>query len=597
MSPGTSSFDSCVNDTDETYHPDSSEDMDSDDDDTKNNITLRPHQRRNKNCNGNNLMCVTPYTDPTTVEEALSSTESEHWIKAMDEEYKSLLSNSTWELTDLPPNKRAIPCKWVFKIKTNEKGEIVKYKARLVIKGCAQKKGLEYNEVYSPVVRLSSLRYLFALAVKYDLNIYQMDAMSAFLQGDIEEEIYMIQPPMYKEGEQVCLLKKSLYGLKQASRQWNRKLDAALKELNLTRSKLDPCIYYRITDDTNMLFIATYVDDLVMLSKSVSDFEEIREKLCKKFHMKYLGELTYCIGLHVERDRKNKVIYLDQKKYIQEVLLKYGMSDCKPVKSPMDANEKLKSTNENTNILHGVPYQELIGCLLYISQGTRPDISYVVNLLSKYNNRPEMQHWNALKRVLRYLKGSQDYRLTFKNVPDENMTHGYCDADWASSEDDRRSCTGYVFTFQGGSISWNSRRQPTVALSTTEAEYMSLTSCIQEGLWLKQFQEELWPCLKTEPLVIYCDNQSCIKLSGTDGYHSRTKHIDVRHHFIRDKISAGLIEVRYIQTGEMVADALTKPTTHSKLEYCSARMGICLREDVGNKHKRPTTSFMNATQD
>lgn len=185
-----------------------------------------------------------------------------------------------------------------------------------------------------------------------------------------------------------------------------------------------------------------------------------------------------------------------------------------------------------------------------------------------------MTHWTALKRVMRYLKGTEEYRLSYTQNKEENMAHGYCDADWASSEDDRRSCTGYTFLFQGGANGWNSKRQPTVALSTTETEYMSLSSRVQEALWLKQLQEEFWPVLENEAMVVFSDNQSSIKLSGSDGYHSKTKHIDVRHHFLRDKIASGIIHVQYIQTDVMVADALTKATPYSKLNYCASKMGL-----------------------
>lgn len=551
---------------DETYYPSSNDD--SSVDSISRNITLRSHQRHN------NFMCVQQISDPLTVEEALSGSDAEHWKAAMDEEYQSLLENNTWDITTLPDNKRPIPCKWVFKRKTNENGEVIKFKARLVIKGCSQRPGVDYTEVFSPVIRYASLRYLFALAVKFDLDICQMDAVSAFLQGDIEEEIYMMQPPMYENGKQVCRLKKSLYGLKQASRQWNKKLSSTLKRIGLSQNKLDPCLYYKIVDSNNMIFLATYVDDIIIFTNNMESKNQIKEELRKQFKIKDLGDINYCIGIHVERDREKGVIYLDQKKYIREVLNKYGMSDCKSVKIPMDVNTKLKSISEETDTLKGIPYQEIIGCLLYISQITRPDISFVINLLSKYNQKPEMSHWLALKRVMRYLKGTEEYRLSYKQNSEENMTHGYCDADWASSEDDRRSCTGYIFLFQGGAISWNSKRQPTVALSTTEAEYMSLSSCVQEAMWLKQLQETFWPLLKNEAMIVYSDNQSSIKLSESDGYHSRTKHIDVRHHYVRDKVVEGAIDVQYIQTDLMTADALTKATPHAKLAYCTSKMGL-----------------------
>lgn len=560
------------------------------------NVTLRPRHQNRVRTDGvtaesdDNLYyaCLAICNDPTTLEDALTCTNSYQWIQAMDEEYKSLMNNNTWILTKLPPGKKAIPCKWVYKTKTDEEGNISKYKARLVIKGCAQKKGIDYEEVYSPVIRYTSLRYLLALATKYDLDIDQMDAVSAFLQGDVEEEIYMLQPPTYETDNDtdVCLLKKSLYGLKQASRNWNKKLDATLKEIGLSRSSIDPCIYYKIASERDITFLAIYVDDLILFTNCQSSKINLKQKLCERFNMKDMGELKYCIGLHVTRDRKNGNMYIDQRKYIQEILQRYGMSDCKPVKTPIDPLMKLQSTGEEAAILRNIPYQEIIGCLLYLSQGTRPDICYAVNYLSKYNSKPEMKHWVTLKRVLRYLKGTENYRLTYKRCQDEDIAHAYCDADWANSEDDRRSCTGYTFLFQGGSICWNSKRQPTVALSTTEAEYMSLSACTQEALWLKQLQEEFWPHLRHQPIVVYCDNQSCIKLSGTDGYNCRTKHIDVRHHFVRDKINEKKIEVHYVNTAEMVADMLTKATPQAKLHYLSCKMGLCSREDVANREHK-----------
>lgn len=525
--------------------------------------------------------CLAVSQDPLTVEEALTSSDSNHWQMAMEEEYKSLMKNNTWILCDLPDDKKAISCKWVFKTKRNEKGEIAKYKARLVIKGCAQKKGFDYNEVYSPVIRYSSLRYLFSLAVKYDLDIDQMDAVSAFLQGDIEETIYMCQPPKFEENNsQVCLLKKSLYGLKQASRQWNKKLDNALKEINLKQSLLDPCIYYRI-DNEDITFLAVYVDDLILFTSSSKTKEQIKNHIFTKFEMKDLGEVKYCLGLEVHRDRKNGSLCISQKKYIKDILTKFGMSNCKSVKTPIDPKTKLTSSEKENSISDIVPYQEIVGSLLYLSQGTRPDIAYAVNTLSRFNAKPEMQHWVALKRVLRYLKHTENYALMYKQNKKESLIHGYCDADWASNEDDRRSCTGYVFIFQGGAISWNSRRQQTVALSTTEAEYMSLSSGTQEAMWLKQMQDDFWPHLASIPLTMLCDNQSTIKLAGTENYHSRSKHIDIRHHFVRDKVLSNKLVVKYVQSSEMVADALTKGTPQLTLDYCSSKMGLRPREDVG----------------
>lgn len=564
-------------DGDPTYEPSTDCTIDS----PNHFINLRPRRRQERYDDDEvNYACLALNQDPLSLDEALSSLESNQWQKAMEEEFMSLQKNNTWTLCDLPPGKKAIPCKWVFKTKRDETNDIYKYKARLVIKGCAQRKGFDYNEVYSPVIRYSSLRYLFSLAVKYDLNIDQMDAVSAFLQGDIEEEIYMCQPPNFKQNDtQVCLLKKSLYGLKQASRQWNRKLDNSLKGIGLTQSLLDPCIYYNVLNEV-ITFLAVYVDDLILFTNCTKTRSYIKNELFSNFEIKDLGEPKYCLGLHIHRNLNNGILSIDQQKYIQDMLQKYGMSNCKTVKTPIDPKTKFV-VNENVNSISDVyPYQEIVGCLLYLSQGTRPDISYAVNTLSRFNANPEMQHWVTLKRIFRYLKFTQDYMLTYKKDSKEASLYGYCDADWAGDEGDRRSCTGYVFIHQGGAISWNSRRQPTIALSTTEAEYMSLSSCTQEAMWLKQMQEEFWPHLSDTPVKIMCDNQSAIKLASAESYRSRSKHIDIRHHFVRDKLQSKKIVVEYIQTNDMVADALTKGTPQTKLEYCSSKMGLWPREDV-----------------
>ncbi|CAH2098237.1 unnamed protein product [Euphydryas editha] len=403
-----------------------------------------------------------------------------------------------------------------------------------------------------------------------------MDAITAFLQGDITEEIYMTPPPSFEQGEKVCRLNKAIYGLKQASRQWNKKLNTALLDIGLLRSKIDPCIYYRIINKQDILFISVYVDDLICFFNNENSMKNIKHKLLEKFHMKDMGRVKQCVGFRIKQEQ-NK-ISLDQSIYIEKILKRFNMSDCKPIWTPCEANIQLKKAEQDSEILRNIPYHEAVGCLLYLSQGTRPDIAYIVNSLSKYNNKPTAEHWSALKRILRYLKATVNYKLTFKK--DDSEIVGYCDADWASQSEDRKSCTGYVFIFQGASISWCSKRQQTVALSSTEAEYMSLSASIQEALWLKQLQEEFWPELKSRPLLMYCDNQSCISLSGNESYHARSKHIDVRYHFIRKKVATNEINIKYKRTDHMVADVLTKGLHRPKHEVFTKAMGLRPGENV-----------------
>lgn len=422
-----------------------------------------------------------------SVTDALSGPEKADWHAAMNEELKSLEENRTWDLVTLPEGKRALNCKWVLRKKTDEKGNLEKFKARLVIKGCAQREGIDFDEVYSPVVRYVSIRYLISIAVQFDMHIFQMDAVTAFLQGDLSDEIYMRQPEHFHDNTpRVCKLRKSIYGLKQASRIWNKKFSDVLTKAGYARSTMDPCVYFKFVGD-RMIFISIYVDDVLIFTNCMNLKLELQNILTSNFKMKDLGTAKFCVGLHITRDKSNNTIYLDQTKYIEEMLDKFGMTDCNPIDTPCDANQRLVKEERTSDFDPStVPYQQAIGCILYLTQGTRPDIAFAINNLSRYNNCFTKTHWMAVKRVLRYLKGTKNLRLAFRKDENDYMI-GYCDADWATDMDERRSCTGYIFLRSSGAISWNSKRQPTVALSTAEAEYMSLSSATQEGMWLKNF--------------------------------------------------------------------------------------------------------------
>lgn len=574
-----------LSDDDCSYHTDNADDEYIPDkkisDVSSHKMMLRPRNNKHntylcESLNESKQAIALLVKEPDTMEEALSGLNAKEWKNAMNNEYESLLQNNTWTLVTLPEGKRAIPCKWVYKMKTNADGEVVRYKARLVIKGFIQKKGIEYNEIFAPVVRHTSIRYLLALAVKYNLFIVQMDAVTAFLQGDIDTEIYMLQPPSYEYGEEVCKLNKSIYGLKQASRQWNLKLTSVLKELGLKSTSVDPCIYHK-TYDGIILFILIYVDDLLLFYNNEEIGKEIKQQLKCKFNMKELGNVQHFIGWRIKQNLTRDEISIDQTVYIEKILQRFNMSDCNPVHTPCEPNVKLISTENKKNILTNIPYQEAIGSLLYLSQGTRPDICFIVNKLSSFNKKPEQQHWLALKRVLRYIKGTKDYKLIFKKNKEDKRLFGYCDSDWASDVNSRRSCSGYTFMFQGAAISWCSKRQSTVALSTMEAEYMSLATATQEAMWLRHLESELHHNIGNSPTVIYCDNQSAIKFAGTESYCARSKHIDIRYHFLREKIATNKIEVIYIGTENMVADILTKSTSQMKIQNCIRVMGLCLK--------------------
>lgn len=459
-------------------------------------------------------------------------------------------------------------------MKQNDDGEVMRYKARLVAKGCAQKPGIDFNETFSPVVRYVSIRYLMALAVKNGYTVHQMDAITAFLQGDLEEEIFMEQPECYDDkSNRVCKLNKAVYGLKQAGRQWNLKLDAALKKFGLIRCKSDPCIYF---DRELKIIIAIYVDDFLIFYKDVNDLNKLRNFLNEIFKMKDLGAAQSCLGIRIRQTENS--IEMDQSAYIKEILERFNMSECKPMGTPSNTSEKLSVNmiNENNNLVGKVPFQEAVGSLLHLTQGTRPDIAFAVNDVSRFIANHSNEHWQAVKRIFRYLKGTIDAKLVFHLNGNVNM-HAFTDADWASEIDKRRSCSGYVVKMSNAAVSWNSKRQPIVALSSTEAEYIALSSAVREVIWIRQLAQEVDHEF-SGPTVIYCDNQSTIKLSASEAYRPRTKHIDVRFHHTRDKIDDDTIKIEFCPTKNMTADVLTKAVTREKTNFCASEMGLNLFE-------------------
>lgn len=513
-------------------------------------------------------------SDPVSCAEILRRPDKHVWEKAMSEEIQCHERNKTWEVCTLPVGKKPVKSKWVFKTKLLADGSIDKYKARLVAKGCSQKEGIDYDEIFAPVVRYNSIRLLLALAVEKNLEIDQMDVIAAFLHPKLEEEIYMELPPNGPFGGKYCKLLKSIYGLKQASRVWNLELDSFLKELRFVQSKYDPCVYVR-KQGNSCTYIAVYVDDLLIFSNNKSEKLQLKANLMNRFQMKDLGKAHYILGYRIQYDQEQQVLTLDQTKYVEEILERFNMKDCNGVKTPMDSNQTFTpdmcpQSEVDKMELRKIPYQEAIGSLLYLSQGTRPDITFAVSFLSRFNHNYGQAHWNAVKRILRYLQETKHYKLTYKKSDRELF--GYCDADWASDTVDRKSTTGYVFMLSSGPVSWSSKKQPTIALSSTEAEYMAMTNAIQEAIWLNGLKSELYSVQSS--IVVYGDNKGAIDLCKNVKFQARTKHIDVRHHFIRDHVQKGTIQMLRVSTKEMVADVFTKGLPHEAHMSCVNSMMV-----------------------
>ncbi|RWS21908.1 integrase core domain protein-like protein [Leptotrombidium deliense] len=478
--------------------------------------------------------------EPTCFNDAVKSKNCNEWLQAMNDEMSSLAKNNTWKLVEKPKNINIINNRWVYKIKENTDGSVSRFKARLVAKGYTQKQGIDFNETFSPVVKMNSVRAILVIAASEDLEMIQFDVKTAFLYGDIKETLYMKQPDGFDDGSgKVCKLQKSLYGLKQAPRQWNEKFNSFLQKFGFSRSKADSCVYASFVNNVKTI-LGIYVDDGLLVSSSKQKINEIVLLLKEQFEMS-VAVVDCFLGLQVIRNRKKKLLNVNQQSYIRKMLVKYNMEDCKSVKTPMDASVKLVKSNCKSCQF---PYRELIGSLMYAMLGSRIDICYTVGKLAQFLDCFDETHWTAAKRVLRYLKGTSKHGITFNANSNGPSLYGYCDADYAGDLDSRRSTSGYVFILSGGAVSWMSRVQRIVALSTTEAEYIALAEATKEAFWMRQLLSDFGN--EQTATNIWCDNQGAIKLVGNPEFHQRTKHIDVRHNFIRDAQSDGKIVVKLL---------------------------------------------------
>lgn len=516
---------------------------------------------------------VSELDDPISLSDALSRNDRDKWKEALNQEYDSCMDNQAWSLVDRPTNRKVLKSKWVFKLKRHADGKIEKHKARLVATGYNQIAGVDYNKTFSPVVRHSSVRYLFALAAEKGLKINHFDVENAFLSSKLDETIYMEQPEGFVikgQEDKVCCLKKSIYGLKQSSRQFNSKVDKKLKALGFRQSSHEACVYFKI-DKSSIFIFALYVDDFLAFYNNDEQFNQIKSALMDEFKMKDLGPVKSFLGMNIKRDDSTGEIVIDQKHYILKVLEKFQMSNCNPVATPLEVTKKKQ--NEVNDVDEGnissVTYQSLIGALQYLNVCTRPDISYSVSYLSQFNNSPKLSHWKAAKRVLRYLKGTINQSLVFKRT-NKNI-QGYADADWGGNIIDRRSYSGYVFIFANSPISWASKKQRAVAQSSCEAEYYALGAATKEAQFFRNLHREFFK--KKIIIEIFNDSQSAQELSENPFNHERTKHIDIKRHAIRDAVKKKQITLTYLSTKQMPADVLTKALPRVKHEFCVSKLG------------------------
>ena len=509
-------------------------------------------------------------SEPTTMDEALSSPAAAAWQLAMDDEMTSLFANNTWTLCEPPPGTKPIPVKWVYKIKRDSNGNIERFKARLVVKGFRQREGIDYDEVFAPVSKYSTLRAVLATAAYQDLDLHQLDIKTTFLNGTIEEEVYVEPPPGYTLGKPTlfCKLNKALYGLKQAPRAWYITLKTELAKLYFTESKADAGLFIS-TDPSKPALLLTYVDDILIVTPKTTSTAALKQKLMAVFEARDLGRATFFLGMDLIQDPTAKTIKLAQSRSIKDLLTKYGMDDAKTASTPCSTSIKLTKAGEPLDT-QTHPYSALVGSLMYLSICTRPDIAQAVGALARYMAHPTIDHWTAAKTVLRYLAGTPNIGITFGACTPGLLT--FCDADYAGDIDTRRSTSGYVFILNGGAISWASRLQPTVAASTTESDYIAAATAIKEGLWLRKLFQDLG--LNLDTINIYADSQTALKLLKNPIVSNRSKHIDVIHHFARERVARNEVTFEYISTDTMVADSLTKAVPTNKFNFCRTGMGL-----------------------
>jgi len=461
----------------------------------------------------------------------------------------------------------------VFCIKHRPDGNVEKYQARVVAQGFTQVEGLDFNKTFAPVAKFSSFCTILALAAKHNLEFHQMDIKAAYLNGVLEEEIYMELPSGLKvsEGMVFCLI-KAVYSTKQGGQVWYLNIKKTLKEMGYQCTHADHAIFTCHRDGILSIMVI-YMDDFSIALNSLESIEKDKEELKKQYQMTDLGEINWILGVHITHNHKAGTITLSQERYIEDILQCFNKSDLCPISTPALANEhltKLPFPKINTTL-----YQCTLGALMYPMLGTRPDIAYAIAALGHHAASPGPKHQHALDCLFRYLKATKDHVLTFRwGITGGTTLQGFADTDWASDINDWKSTSGYVFILTGGAISWSSKKQGSIALSSTEAEYIAATHTAKEAIWLRQLLTELLHPLDS-PTTLFVDNQSTIAIAKNPKFHDQTKHIDVCYHFLQQKVDNSKITLSYIPTNAQPANALTKRLCREKHNKFMLEMGIC----------------------
>ncbi|KAK1415763.1 hypothetical protein QVD17_31549 [Tagetes erecta] len=539
---------------------------------------LRPQPKQTQRYSPTSLHTSSSPAEPPSF--AIANTDP-NWRAAMASEFSALLRNHTWSLVPRVPNSNVIGCKWVYKLKDDQHGNLTRYKARLVAKGFKQEPGIDYHETFSPVIKSTTIRVVLSLAVAQKWPLRQLDVQNAFLHGDLDETLYLQQPPGFVDPEKpdhVCLLHKALYGLKQAPRAWFHRLSTALQNLGFIGSKTDPSLFIYSSQGT-LLYMLVYVDDIILTGNNPEAINRVVHNLSKTFAVKDMGALSYFLGIEIT-PRGSDVLF-SQRKYINDLLARTNLTKAKPVPSPITTSANL-ALGDSPEFDDPVKYRQVVGALQYVTI-SRPDVTYAVNKVCQFMHAPTNNHWSAVKRILRYLRGTSDYGLLFKHNSgtllhaytdsDFHSLSAFSDADWAGCPDDRRSTGGYAIYLGSNLVSWSARKQRTVSRSSTEAEYKALADTVAELTWLQTLLKELRVSTTSAP-NLWCDNLGATYLSANPVFHARTKHVEVDFHFVREKVAKKELSVKFISTKDQIADVFTKPLSSQRFLDLRSKLQI-----------------------
>jgi hypothetical protein len=526
---------------------------------------------------------VDDITEPASLSEALSGPYRAEWLSAAKKELGAHRANSTWRPAKLPRGRSPIPSKWIFKVKRKADGSVDKFKARLVAKGFRQRKGIDYNESFSPTLRPTTFRVLMAWANQMGLPAHQMDVVTAFLVSPLEEEIYLCLPeqtlvdinlPDFKH-QAIVQLNKTLYGLVQSPAKFFQHFSRILRDIGFTQSQNDPCLWLKLEQGRTTAAIAIWVDDCVIVAP-MDSIGSIKAALSRHLKMTDDGPLSWFLSIKACQDLDKGTLSLSQEPSISALAKKHGLLNARRIETPMDTRlQKAQTpiTEEERTFLADKNYRSLVGSLMYFLF-TRPDISYAVHQLTRQVADPRPDHWRAAQRVLRYLSCTRSRALTFRRSPAPFEFIGYSDADWAGDKGNRRSTSGVIFMLGGAAVMWKCKLQTCVALSTCEAELNALTEAVREAMWLKRLGHELFPQDELQPIVIHEDNKAALLVAENHRFSERTKHVAVKYFFIRDCVHDNIIVIIYCPTTDMIADIFTKPLGKIIFSRLCHRLGI-----------------------